>query len=129
MACLFVTFLSIVVFEIILQTIDIPASDRRGEKMRLAVLQKVTELIDSGAKAQPNIGPMDLAQYATKTKTPLFLGNSANAIVVYEEEEEGLTSFQTDENGLRNPPSLYDKTIKFDAMIFGDSFVDGCCVA
>lgn len=112
--------------EIFLQVCD--CSPRGMATMRLNRVDAIIDMREQGIQAFPYISPKMLSEVAVQHGSDYFLSNIGGVLTVYEEEDDGLVTSRTDENGFRNEEGFYSNTHSFDVFLIGDSFTEGCCV-
>ena len=94
-------------------------------------LERIDYLLDqraNGVDINPAFSAVTLQGVAVEYGPDLLFSHIGNSKVMLSEEDDGLITIKTDENGFRNPPGLYSQTDKFDVFLIGDSYTEGWSV-
>lgn len=98
------------------------------EKVRENRIDTIVGLQEQGIEAYPFVPMGLLHEIAAQSESELFLSNVGNALMVMQEEDDGVIITAADEIGFRNPAGLFSQNDSFDVFLLGDSFTEGCCV-
>jgi hypothetical protein len=100
-------------------------------KIDREALGKIDNILDQRAQnieISPAFSAGTLREITVTDGSELFLSQIGNSLVMLTEEDDGLITIKTDENGFRNPQGLYDGSDILDVFLIGDSFTEGWSV-
>ncbi len=117
----FTSALSVVILESLLQYVDfIPSIENQGALYNYNRVEVLNNNLEKGISSHIRV-----SRKLREGSKNLFLSDVINDTTIFNEEDDGMIIFKSDENGFRNFKGSYSD---FEVLLLGDSFTESTAV-